>query len=94
MKKSAVLSVLILCCLSQANLAGEQEVPRVAPTAPTATPVAGSVCADAITSAKYGASPDFERLERKELEARLQDIAKRASTDPRVLEQLRCLMKR
>ena len=91
MKKSAVLSVLILCCASQANLAGEQEIPR---GAPTPAPVARSACPDAITSAKNGPSPDLEKLDRKELEARLQEIAKRASTDPRVLEQLRCLMKR
>lgn len=91
MKKSVALSVLILCCVSQANLAGEQETPRVAPTP---APVASSVCPDAITSATYGASPDFQKLERKELEARLQEIAKRASADRRVLEQLQCLMKR
>ena len=91
MKKSAVLSVLILCCVSQANLAGEQEIPRVAPTP---APAAKTACPDAITSAKNAPSPDFEKLDRKDLEARLKDIAKRASTDPRVLEQLRCLMKR
>jgi hypothetical protein len=67
-------------------MAGAQERPSVAP--------AESVCPDAISSPQYAATANFEKLERKEIEARLQEITKRGSADPRVLEQLNCLMKK
>jgi hypothetical protein len=92
MKLRSALPLFVVCyCCLQTSIGGAQENTPGSTPAPTAK----SACNDAITSVQYAApSLNFAKLEKKEVEARLQDIARRASTDPRVLEQLECMMKR
>lgn len=90
MKLSTALSIFVACAFLQGCMATAKGKSGLSPApAPTA-----NTCRDAITPfAKYG-TYNFARLERKEIEARLREIATRTSADPRARQQLACLMKR
>ena len=91
MKLSGALAMFVVYAFLQGSTASAQKNPGLPPTP---APTAKNACHDGMTpSAQYG-SMNFERLERKEIEARLQEIAGRAAADPRVRRHLACLMKR
>jgi hypothetical protein len=91
MKPRTALSTVIACAFLQVSMAAAQEKPGLAPT-PGRT--ATDKCRDAITPLVQYGMEDFDKLERKEIEARLREIAARAAADPQVRKQLACLMKR
>lgn len=91
MKWSSALSMVVACAFLQGSMAA---VPETSGLPPTPAPTAKNACRDGITTTVPYGAVNFDTLDRKAIKARLREIAGRTAADPRVRQQLACLMKR